>query len=58
MNGMLNIIQLMYCLHLNVVLWQNSGVAALNIEARRYTNVPLNERLCTLCDKHQVENMT
>ena len=53
---MLNIMLLMYSLNLNTVLQQNSGVAPLNIETGIYTNVPLNERLCTLCDKHPVED--
>jgi len=32
------------------------GVAPLHIETGRYTNVSLNERLCVLCNVHQVED--
>ena len=50
-------------LNLNISKYQRSllaqfrcGILPLEIEVGRYRDIPLNERLCKLCDKNQVED--
>ena len=33
-----------------------SGILPLNIETGRYTNIPLNERLCILCNLRETDS--
>ena len=33
-----------------------AGILPLQVEVGRYRNIPLEERLCTLCDEHDVED--